>query len=60
MPNKIKHSRETREKVYNLYWHGREPGYNRRGLHGTYTLKQIEEMTGVPASTAGKIARGCQ
>jgi hypothetical protein len=66
MPNKIKHSRETREKVYDLYWEGREPVNGLRGsgglykASGKYTLKQIEDMTGVPASTASKIARGVQ
>ena len=66
MPNKIKHSRETREIVHDLYWQGREPVKGLRGSgglykpSGKYTLSQIEEMTGVPASTVSKIARGVQ
>ena len=67
MPNHIKHSRETRERIYDLYWQGRDaPRKDTRGSRGRfstpgdYSLKQIEKITGVPASTISKIARGVQ
>ena len=55
MPNKIKHSRETRERLVELWNVDREPV---KYATGKYTIVQISAMTGVPKSTAQKIIRG--
>ena len=49
---------EKRKEVHELYWLGRETPMEGIRAKGTYTLREIEEITGVPAKTAWMIARG--
>jgi len=55
MPNKIKHSRETRMLCQYLYWFCRD---NKPMSHGFIPCRVIEKITGVPGSTVNKIGRG--
>lgn len=58
MPAHKKYTDEQRSEVRELYKMGRGkpvPGERPRGY---YSLKDIEEITGVPAKTAWMIARG--
>ena len=63
MPYKRQYSNEQRTRAFDLYWEDREPASwyryaQGKNMKGKYTLKQIEQMTGVKAGVAWAIARG--
>ncbi len=58
MTAQIKYTREQRKAVHDLYWMGREAPQPGIRAKGRYTLKEIEQMTGVTSRTAWAIARG--
>ena len=64
MPNRIKHSPETRKRIYDLFWDGRDTTLVDRDNRGRFTrigknpVGYIEKVTGVPRSTIYKIATG--
>lgn len=63
MPNKIKHSIETRKFICAMYNMGRERNIQDDRYKGTYTkgrysLKEIERLTGVNHKVVWNIANG--
>ena len=56
MANTIKHSRETRKRVHDMYWENRIS--TGKYTKGRYTLRQIEEATGVNRYVVWNIANG--
>ena len=52
----IQYTRKQRERVYNLFFEGREKGL--KNVKGKYTGKEISAMTGVSLKMVYKIAHG--
>jgi len=53
-----KYTKKQRQAVYELFWLGREDPMPGIRAKGHYTLKEIEQITGVKAGSAWMIARG--
>ena len=58
MPAKQTISNETKDEIMELWSIGREHYKPGEKQHGYYTLKDIEEITGVNHKTAWMIAKG--
>ena len=60
MPNRIKYTREQRQKVCEMWEEGRGYGSQSKGKnkHGFFTMKQISMETGVKPSAGYMIVRG--
>lgn len=58
MPAKRIYTDEQRRRAHDMYWKGREDPMEGIRAKGDYTLREIQQITGVSIAMAWYIARG--